>query len=103
MTLIKPTKDRGYTRFVAGVFMIVVAGGVFYISQYNALAGSRYEVSLLQERIAEAQVANAELKNVVYNIIDPTALEDFARDNGLVLEQHPEYLDINQWVSDSSY
>ncbi len=103
MTIIKPDQYKQILRFVLQVFILIIIGGTFYIYQYNMVADNRYEVQDLQERIVEAKVASAEIKNDLYQVIDPIVLTTFVDKYELVLERSPRYLNMNQWVSDSSY
>lgn len=103
MTIIKPEQYKYILRFILQVFILVVICGAFYIYEYNVVADNRYEIQSLQERIVEAEVANAEIKNTLYEIIDPAKLTTLADTYELVLERNPQYLNVNQWVSDSSY
>lgn len=89
--------------FVALVLMVAVFGGVMCISQYSAVAENRQEIRELKGDIVDAKVYNVDLKNDFYQIVDPAKLELMAGDYGLVLENNPEYMNINQWVSDSSH
>ena len=103
MTIIKPDQYKSLFTFLAQLLILVVLGGVLYIYQYNIVADNRYEIEYLQERIANLQVVNAELENELYEQVDPNVLTDIAQTYQLVLERSPQYLNVNQWVSDSSY
>ncbi len=103
MTVFTPDKDKHMTIFLMQFFALLIAAGLFYIYYYNVVAGNRYAVRRLESDIAAAQEQNAELKNTLYEAIDPTQLEQVAAAQHLVLEGNPHYLSLNQWVSDSSY
>ena len=103
MTIIKPDQYKSLFTFLPQLLILVVLGGVLYIYQYNIVADNRYEIEYLQERIAHLQVVNAELENELYEQVDPNVLTDIAQMYQLVLERSPQYLNVNQWVSDSSY
>lgn len=85
------------------MILIVVAGGVVYIYLYTSVADNRYLLEGLKENIVAAEIANAELKNDLYQKIDPVKLEEVALDRNLVLDKNPDYFEVHQWVSDSSY
>ncbi len=103
MTILKPPKGNSNITFIVLALAVAVVGCVFYISQYNTVAGNRYEIRQFKEEIVEVEDRNVELKNDFYQIVDPAKLEKIAEAQGLVLEQNPDYMNINQWVSDSSY
>ena len=102
MTIIKPDRDQSYLFFLVLLGVLVLAGGLFYIFQYNAVVSARHQLKELKSGIVEAEIASADLKNSLYQIIDPANLEALASENNLVLEQQPEYLYSQRWVSDSS-
>jgi len=79
-------------RFVLLVLSVVLTGGIFYIFGYNSLVGLRHEAKTLKQDIVAMQTKNAELKNELYEIIDPVALQKLAPEFGLVLEERPMYI-----------
>ena len=103
MTIIKPTEARNNIRFLILLFIIIFAGGIFYVLEYNSLVNARYEVSSLKKQIADATAANIDLKNNLYKMTDPVQLDSLAAKYQLTLERRPQYINQNQWVSDSSY
>ncbi len=102
MTIIKPSEYGRYVRFLAIIFGILLSGGIFYIFQYNALVDVRFEISSLKDSIVGLEAANADLKNNLYEAVEPEKLQSFARDNGLILEKNPKFLSSDKWLSDSS-
>lgn len=102
MTILRPHKHRDLARFFAILFGILLAGGGVYIFEYNAFVGARQELTRLRGALAEAQSANADLKNQLYEAIDPAHLKPLAVARGLVLERQPAYLGEREWLSDSS-
>ena len=103
MTIIKPSQYQDYVRFLVLVFAVALAGGLVYIFEYNTLVDARFQLRTLKENIIEKQALNADLKNKLYKITDPANLGGLASEHSLVLERNPDYLNSNQWLSDSSY
>lgn len=103
MTIKNPTKKKKYFGFFVKLFLVVAVGAGIWIYQYNALADARYEVEELKNNIAELEVQNAELKNDLYKVTDPSHLQEVASAKGMVIDESPNYLELSQWVSDSSY
>lgn len=102
MTIIQPARIRQYKYFFIMLFMLVFGGGMVYIYLYNTLADAKYQRKFLQEKIQEVSMANVDAKNMLYQIVHPTRLENVAKNYNLVLEKKPEYYS-NKWVSDSSH
>ena len=67
----------------------------FYIYEYNRVVGLDYRASSLEKSIAEYQRINAEKKSQYYKLTDPARLEELAKENGLILDQQPQYLGVN--------
>ena len=101
MTIIKPNKKH-YGRFLAIIFSLILIGGLFYIFEYNSFVNTRYQVKLLKQGIIEAEAANADLKNELYKIIDPSSLEKLAVNYQLVLDKNPEYLRNRETITSST-
>ena len=102
MTIIKPAASESYTRFLLVVFAIVLLGSLTYIFEYNSLVDARFELKNMREEIVKAQSQNADLKNALYQIVNPVLLEKEAVAAGLILERNPGYLNGTTWLSDSS-
>jgi cell division protein FtsL len=103
MTIIKPSVHQTNLRFLILIFILVLVGGLLYIFEYNALVEKRAKLKILKKSIIELQAINADLKNDFYRAVDTAKLEKIAQENGLKFEKQPEYLNINQWLSDSSH
>ncbi len=101
MTIIKPNR-HSYFKFLAFIFTLLLAGGILYIFEYNALVDARFKLRFLKEKIVELEAINADLKNNLYKITEPRKLQELARSGELVLEQSPEFLSSEKWLSDSS-
>jgi len=67
----------------------------FYIYEYNQMVGLNYQMKSLKEAIIDYQSQNSDLKSQYYQLTNPAVLEKIAKENGLILEQQPQYLGIN--------
>lgn len=94
MTIIQPNKYRSLKHFLIILFLILLAGGVFYIYEYNKFVDVRYQADFFKEQIIKAQALNADLKNQLYQITDPANLQSLAQKQGLFLEKKPDYLKL---------
>lgn len=103
MTIINPTKNKSSFLFIFLIFSVLLAGGSFYIHQYNQMVNLKHYLSNLEEVLTREQVANADLKDQLYKITDPAKLKSAAVENGLFLDNQPNYLEIERWLSDSSH
>lgn len=103
MTILKPTQIKNNIRFLIFLFITIFVGGIFYVLEYNSFVNARYQVSVFKKQIADAAAANADFKNNLYKMTDPVQLDLLASKYQLTLERRPQYINQNQWVSDSSF
>jgi hypothetical protein len=102
MTIIQPHKNRPLIRFLFFAFLLLAVGGTFYIFEYNAVVDARQGIVAAKEALVKAQNDNADLKDALYQAIDPTALKALAATEGLTLVNNPQYLSQAPWPSVSS-
>ena len=103
MTFLKIKGDKNNLVFLIQLLLLIVIGGVLYISQYNAIAENRYQIRELEQQITQVETLNADIKNNFYQAVNSAKFETIAENHSLILERNPDYMNINQWVSDSSY
>jgi cell division protein FtsL len=102
MTIISPSKNLGTLKFILLIFAVIFAGGLFYIYQYNQLVNLKHRIANLEEAIVRSHVLNTDLKDGLYRLTEPAVLKAAAFEKGLILDAKPDYLEIKQWLSDSS-
>lgn len=102
MTIVRPSEHKGYFSFFALVFFLILICGVSFIFEYNGFASSRLEAQNLEQQIVALQSTNADLKNAYYDAIAAPNLQQLAQENALILDKHPDYLNANLWLSDST-
>lgn len=102
MTIIQPHKNRPLARFLLTLFFLLAGGGIFYIFEYNAVAEARQGIAAAKEELQRAQVSNADLRDALYRMIDPSVLKSAAAGRGLTLVRNPQYLQGAPWLSASS-
>lgn len=103
MTIIKPRESRNYFRFLLFIFAIVFVGGLFYVYEYASFVDLRQQLRAAKALVVDLETANAELKNALYQAVSAPALEKIAVEQKLVMDRNPNYLNLNQWLSDSSF
>ena len=97
MTIIQPGNNKK-SLTLAVMFLVillgVLIGGDVFI--YNTIVNLNHNIDLTGERINKMEVANAELKNKMYGLLDPRALETLAAANGLTKDKGPQYFQISR-------
>ena len=66
---------------------------------YNQMVNLKYSLSSRQTELGELQVAGAELKNQLYAVLDSNNLNELVSDMNLVLDNQPNYLRWQEFVS----
>ncbi len=95
MTIIQPNKyaSRGW-RFVVPLMLVLFTGGYAVVSLYTSTVDLRHQFTTQEKEFQQLTVANAELKNRLYALIDPGDAAARAAALGLVLEHRPTYVEI---------
>ncbi len=94
MTIIQPAKNKIRISFIILLIIIFLMAGV-YIYGYNRVVSLSYRISSLEKAISNYQNLNSDLKSQYYQLTDPARLEELAKENGLILDQQPQYLGVN--------
>ncbi|OGG43055.1 hypothetical protein A3G50_01605 [Candidatus Jorgensenbacteria bacterium RIFCSPLOWO2_12_FULL_42_11] len=94
MTIIQPAKNKNKLGPIILLIAIFLMAG-FYIYEYNRVVVLNHRIQSMESAVAGYEVDNSDLKSQFYKLIDSARLEKLAKENGLVLEQHPQYLGVN--------
>ena len=94
MTIIQPAKNKIRISFIILLIIIFLMAGV-YIYGYNRVVSLSYRISSLEKAISNYQNLNSDLKSQYYQLTDPARLEELAKENGLIMDQRPQYLGAN--------
>lgn len=93
MTIIEPNKNK----FKADLLLIFLVGSVvlavlFNIYLYNSTVNLKYLLGQQEKYLKESQVANADAKNALYQMLDTDNFARLAEGLGLIKESRPDYL-----------
>lgn len=91
MTIIQPHK-RQFNIRLAILIALFIAVVFMNISVYNAIVDMRYALKTQEKSLKTLEVANAELKNKLYGLLDVGNASLVAEKLSLVKERRPEYL-----------
>ena len=93
MTIIRQKKEKDIVRQLTIGLSIgaacTVLGGMFF---YNQVVNNSHEITARRGSVREAEVRNAELKTALYALTDTKTMQEFAANNGLVVEKNPGYV-----------
>ena len=96
MTIIQPHKTKSAFFWLAAFLVVglfVLTG--WWIAVYNSLVDVKHNIAIIEEVIRQRELDNAEFKNSVYALLNPTRLEELVKKNGLVKDRGAKYLESN--------
>ena len=92
MTIIQPNKNSFL--FNAALCVLFLILGVLIwrgIILYNEVVDFNHNARLAELEVKKSEIANADLKNKLYDILSHAGLESLAVERGLVKEKKPYY------------
>ena len=96
MTIIQPSQNKNAFFWLSALFVVgLLALIIWWLTVYNSLVDIKHNITVLEEEIGQRELENAELKNSVYALINPTRLEELVKKNGFVKDKGAKYLESN--------
>ncbi|MFA5052593.1 MAG: hypothetical protein WC565_00830 [Parcubacteria group bacterium] len=95
MTILRPNDKRKESAWKAAIFLaggLLIGAITFCGCIYSKIVSLKHEISSLKNSTETELTANAELKNTLFKITDPQALETIAEEKGLVLDKNPQWV-----------
>ncbi len=96
MTIFRPNYNKKNLFFIILILIFLLIGGSFYIYEYNQIVELKHNLKILENKLNQQEVLNADLKDQLYRILEPSRLKDLAIAQGLRLNNQPIYLEIGQ-------
>src|SRR3989338_5556900 len=95
MNIIQPGNKKGIITltiiFLSVILCLLIGGDVFI---YNSIVDLNHNINVATGEINKTEVENAELKNKLYSLLDPKALESLAQSHGLEKDKGPRYFQL---------
>jgi cell division protein FtsB len=93
MTIIQPNRRRGTTRFMIGVFFLLLfTGALGAVLLYNNVVDLRHRLADKEQALATLEVENAEFKNRTYALLDARKAKDMLEKSALIFDRNPEFI-----------
>jgi hypothetical protein len=93
MTIIQPYKNTYKANFLILILVFsLISMTIWGVFLYNQLVNVRHEIKTQGANISRAEVASAELKNALYNVVEAKNLKASLDNQALVLDKNPEYV-----------
>ena len=96
MTIIQPNKNSFKIEFFSSVLMMIfIASAVWGVFLYNQTVNFKHEMKNVSITLKQREVENAELKNILYSMVDLKESESLVASESLILEKNPEYVKVS--------
>lgn len=100
MTIIEPNKtNRGVKLLFAGSIAALMGAAFWSIILYNKTVNMEHDIVTKNREYQALLAKNGELKQTLYSMTDVKNLQRAARDGGLTLIAHPEYVEPGSRVA----
>lgn len=94
MTIIEPHKNYSHSNnefLYLGIPLFLSA--ILSIYLYNINVNLKFRLNLTEKTFQQLEVANADFRNQLYQILDSRNLAEFAAKQNLISEKNPAYLE----------
>lgn len=92
MTIIEPYKNNPLATHFLYLGLLILASAVLNIYFYNQNVSLRYKVTLRERFIQQQEVVNGDVRNQLYQRLDPRNLTAIIQKQNLIPEKTPAYL-----------
>ena len=99
MTIAQPNRDAQLTKVLRLLFLGIAIAGIVSVFFYNQMVSQRTMFREMTKSVATLQLANADLKNKYYAMLDDRQLAETATLLGYVKESNPKYLRLESPVA----
>ncbi len=98
MTIAKPKNKKIRKLIIIASFTLIIftLSNVFV---YNKIVNLQHLIAVQTKDLENFKLADADLKNKLYQILDLKNLGELAKDLGMIKINNPEFLEINESVS----
>ena len=93
MTIIEPYKNKYYANEFLYIAFLILVLAIFNIRFYNFNVNLKYKISLQEKSVQKLEVANADFRNQLYQILDSRNLSSIIEKQNLVSDKNPDYLE----------
>lgn len=96
MTFIKSEKNS--TLLYIALAFISISMVVALIMVYNQTVNLKHGITDLKSGVQQVAAETASLKDKVFTMFDPQKVDTLAKEQGLIKEIRPNYLEVSPWV-----
>lgn len=97
MTYIHPDKNKSILNYILAGLIFFTLGGIFLlVTLYNNVVNLDHNIATMKSQVDSIGAENTTLNNQVVATLGGGGLQDIATENGLVVDNHPQYFPTNQ-------
>lgn len=95
MTILTPkNKTSSFNLILISLILVLIIIAYWSISAYSQQVDLKHALNNAEQRLRDLELANAEIKDRLYKLTDPSYLIKFAEERGLVKVKSPIYLPL---------
>jgi cell division protein FtsL len=91
MTILQPNKYRDIKKLCVVLGSILISVTLMGVFLYSHTVSLKHDLAKFKKDFEESEVANADLKNKYYDLVDADNLEKLAEENGLIQDENPQW------------
>ena len=96
MTFLRPKNNSIRINFILIGLITILSLMVFWsVSVYNQTVNLRHDLFASEQKLQELKVANADIKNKLYQAIDSQVLTALGEERGLMKVKSPDYIQVD--------
>ena len=96
MTYLRPNSNKASISFLLIGLLTILSLMVFWsVSVYNQTVNLRHDLADSEQKLQELKVANADIKNKLYQAIDSQVLTALGEERGLMKVKSPDYIQVD--------
>jgi len=96
MTVFTPTKTNNLNIFIYFSIALFILISGLWLFVYSQQVVMRHNLVSFENNLKDVKVKNAELKDNLYNLLNPANLSDLASSLNLIKDQDPNFLHVAQ-------
>ncbi len=77
-----------------GLVLALFVGAIWLVVLYNNVVNLNHGYVGMKDELQKVQAANIELKEQIFNALDPSHFKEFAAQKNLIQDKSPQYLEI---------
>ena len=93
MTIIQPNKHKNKLNLIIALLLLAIVALVSQgIYLYSQSVNFRHDITKMEKDVRNIEVANAEMKNKLFALFEPSNIKTVTGNSGLIEDKNPQYM-----------